>query len=887
LVYIYNSDKKDNKSFGYCNENNNDENEILNLIVTGNMEKIGISEFVISRHKNEYVISFGFINNLKCHISYVPRKISATDLINKINKKLSQLLDYIEDYKAINSALKDIEDNLLENRYQVFDIPPNAMINYKNDNNSNFNNNYEVDNSKTRFIEDVYRLRNQWKESSLSYEDWQLKVSEKYEKLRQVIQKHYPDAWTFMEFSLSVKYIINVQDFTLPFMGVLIAAPSSMKTMIIQLFRKYPHTFYTDNFTPSSLISHISTKTEAELQKVDMIPKMKDKVVLTPELAPIFTSKEDDMQKVMGIATRLLDGHGLENDSGAHGHRKYGDTMFVWLGAAVEIPPRVWKILGTLGHKIYFLRPILRKKTLQDLIKIAKNNNFAEKNIEIEEALLDYLKIFDAAPEIDNKIKLENQVVRVKWNEEVGDEQDKAIEYIAQLANLLARLRGTVYVSESKAKIHNSNNDQNNQSQQIRQIEGQDYDTDFPIIEDPSRAVILLRNLAIGHAISQGRDHLSLTDIPIVIKVALSTAPLRRVRVLDLLLKNDNGELTTSQIIGQLSISQPIATRTMRELEALKIGKVSNVTNYTNSEYKIKLKSEFNWFKSSEFSKLKEEFVPAEEDGDDKNQFDSIDEHNENIIKIDKDNYDLSPNYSISSFIDNNSQESKENRNIEACDRLICHTLKQNLPSEGQEKNNDNACDNQNKIKELQQQTSDNKYSSDNLNLHDQLLQQNNTNLIVSKKQDQYDNTNSNIITSTTIVNTDLSKENNNCSLSPISLERVTDSNEAVCHTPSKLSLLIEENTDAIFNLVFQELLELIKLANGSSISFNSAIESLCKNNEDIRKYLGEKLTARENRNVRDLQLKVIRYPKIEVIKHKPQLLIRWKDDNLADKGKV
>ena len=261
----------------------------------------------------------------------------------------------------------------------------------------------------TRFISDVESQRNQWIEACLTYEEWQSKVFGRYEKLRQVIQKHYPEAWTFMEFCLSVKSILNVHDFTLPFMGVLIAAPSSMKTMIIQLFRKYPDTFYTDSFTPNSLISHISTKTEEELQKVDMIPKMKDKVVLTPELSPIFTSKEDDLQKVMGVLTRLLDGHGLENDSGSHGHRKYGDTMFVWLGAVVEIPPRVWKILGTLGHKIYFLRPSMPKKSIQDLIKIAKNNNFTENNKEIEDALLEYFKIFDACPETDKKIILEKQ----------------------------------------------------------------------------------------------------------------------------------------------------------------------------------------------------------------------------------------------------------------------------------------------------------------------------------------------------------------------------------------------------------------------------------------------------------------------------------------------
>jgi len=69
-----------------------------------------------------------------------------------------------------------------------------------------------------------------------------------------------------------------------------------------------------------------------------MIPKIKDKLVLAPELAPIFTAKEDELKKTLGMLTRLLDGNGFESDSGAQGHRRYGDTMFVWTGAAVDIP---------------------------------------------------------------------------------------------------------------------------------------------------------------------------------------------------------------------------------------------------------------------------------------------------------------------------------------------------------------------------------------------------------------------------------------------------------------------------------------------------------------------------------------------------------------------
>jgi hypothetical protein len=62
--------------------------------------------------------------------------------------------------------------------------------------------------------------------------------------------------------------------------------------------------------------------------------------------------------------TRILDGNGYESDSGTQGHRGYsGKMMFTWIGAAVDIPHKVHKLLGTLGPKLYFLRlPVIQNK---------------------------------------------------------------------------------------------------------------------------------------------------------------------------------------------------------------------------------------------------------------------------------------------------------------------------------------------------------------------------------------------------------------------------------------------------------------------------------------------------------------------------------------------
>lgn len=791
-------------TFDTSHSNTPNEQKITMFEVTERMANVGIKQFFLN--KGDFEISF--IDGRKCCVSFSAKTVSISAHIKNIRKKLKETLDKKFDPDTLKLALNDIEDELIKHRDEIFGFSSNG----------NSQGNIQPDDkSKRKFIEDVINLRNQFKESNLSYQQWQSLVAEKYENLRKVITKHYPEAWTLMEFCLSVKSIQNVSDFTLPFMGVILAVPSSMKTMIIELFRKYPGSFYSDSFTPNSLISHNSALSEEQLQQVDMLPKMKDKLVLTPELAPIFTAKDDDLQKALGIITRILDGHGLENDSGAHGHRRYDDIMFVWLGAAVEIPPKVWKMLGTLGHKIYFLRPQLRKKTPEELKKIAKTNDYSSNNREIEGALLDYLKTIDVVTAIVNT---QNGTVKVKWNENIEDEQDIALEYIAQVANLLAPLRGTVYLSESRSinyRPNNSNNtnnksthpqsqEQSNQQEESNinnnnfiQFDGQDYDTDFPTIEDPSRATILLRNLAIGHAVSQGRDFINLKDTPIVVEVALSTAPVRRVKVLDLLLKH-SGELTTSQITNELRVSQPVARRTIREFHALGIADLSAIAGYNNAEHKITLKSEFDWFKTKEFEKLREGFIPSLDD--------------DAMRKDEKGNAD--------------EIASTDGQQQQAYGRVTSHTLKSKIPPETHEKNSNN----------------------DNLN---EIEFQDNEGILNGTNSD----------------------EKNNVPLWGVNpFQLVTQSHG---HTQS----LLEESEDIAIgeNLAFDEILTVIKEANGFHIAVNSAIQSAYNRSKSVRAHIGDKLTQRENKRVKNLCLKIIRHENIEVVKHKPQLIVKWCND--------
>jgi hypothetical protein len=160
---------------------------------------------------------------------------------------------------------------------------------------------------------------------------WRDGLVERYNQLQKVVKENIPEIWPGLEFALASHRILNIHECTLPFIGIILARPSSYKTVILNLINSWYDTFYTDNFSPKAWITHTTAvDSEEKLKKIDMLPRIKDRHFLTPELAPIFTTDEKDLGEILGTITRIADGNGLARDSGAHGHREYGDTMFVW-----------------------------------------------------------------------------------------------------------------------------------------------------------------------------------------------------------------------------------------------------------------------------------------------------------------------------------------------------------------------------------------------------------------------------------------------------------------------------------------------------------------------------------------------------------------------------
>ena len=235
-----------------------------------------------------------------------------------------------------------------------------------------------------------------------------------------------------------------------------------------------------------------------------MLPRIKGKILLTPELSPLFTGKDDEIKEQFGVITRILDGKGLETESGVHGQRGYhGDYMFTWLGAAVDIPNYIYKFLSTIGFKIFFLRLPRTEVTTKDLVdQLLAEKLFNEKIKEIEELLIDYLNWFEICP---ISMSYDN-IAKIEWNKSKDDRN--AITIIAELSLLLARLRGNV-------AVYKSSNTEDFIPSEIKEDVSQNANTNYhttefihglATIETPTRAAAQLYNLARGHALSQGRN---------------------------------------------------------------------------------------------------------------------------------------------------------------------------------------------------------------------------------------------------------------------------------------------------------------------------------------------------------------------------------------------
>lgn len=383
-------------------------------------------------------------------------------------------------------------------------------------------------------------------------------------EVQETVVKNFDDAqWHLTEAILSTHatlFIDGIQNCT----GLIVVGKSGAgKTTALKFFQGLDEQFYrSDEVTPASFVSHDASLTDAELAEVDLLPRIQHKSLLCRDMETWFSGNEEGIRTTMSRMTHLMDGEGLTRDSGSHGQRGYqGDLRFSFIGASTPLAPRAWRVMGNAGYRFVFYY----KESRPSDRAVLKENLFGESNYgeqvrecnEVVQAFLERLWElhggYCGVPDSDISIS------------------DDAQEAIAYLAHVVKFCRATLTYNK---------------------------DEDGPTVsrEDPHRVGSVLRDIAKGRALLEERTTVSVDDVAVSARIALSTMPDKRRPVVRALLDpNSDGQLLRNEVEGVLGVSKPTAITRMKLLDTLGIADFTEVEDDGRGTKQIELKDEFKW----------------------------------------------------------------------------------------------------------------------------------------------------------------------------------------------------------------------------------------------------------------------------------------------------
>ena len=400
-----------------------------------------------------------------------------------------------------------------------------------------------------------------------------------FDEWHNVIASNFPELTFPAEICLSIITQILIHEIVNPFALVLVGVPSGGKTICINFFDAIDElTYATDKFTPASFVTNASNVKREQLAELDLLPRIKHKAFLVRDLATLFSKRDDDLNECLGILTRVLDGEGLSTDTGIHGRRNLsGAYLFMMIAASTPLPTRIWKMMGSLGSRLFFYSMQSREKGVDELVAQLKSTAFKEKERTCRNTTRNLLyTIWDAHKE------------GIVWNRDA--DSDEIVAVIARCAKLLAKLRGVIVVWKEK------------------KYDGGEIDFDYspPVIENPDRISMLFYNLCRGHAVAIGRQQISRDDLRFIVELAIDSAPTTRAALFRELVSY-GGVMTTSQIEKRLDCSKPTALKEMRTLEALGVCTLKELKTGQagQPENQITLNEDFSWFFSDECRRIR------------------------------------------------------------------------------------------------------------------------------------------------------------------------------------------------------------------------------------------------------------------------------------------
>jgi hypothetical protein len=391
--------------------------------------------------------------------------------------------------------------------------------------------------------------------------------SDRIVELHEIVGLYFPALVSPVHALVAVFGTMALAGRTRPITLILEGGSGSGKTTVISMALPKgmvgEYVYRSDKFTPKSFVTHAANRKKSELHRIDLLPQLRHRVLLTKELAPMFRGREHELQEIFSILISVLDGKGYVTNSGTQGQRGYAeDVRFNWLGATTPLEPRVHRLMSQLGTRLLFYEVPTVTPTSAELVEFLKRRDPDEAEHVCNSAVTSFLDDFFA----------EYPVCSVSM-ERIEFPEDK-MKWLAQIAQFLVHARREVRF-------------------------GKEGGTNWKPVganspESPFRLLQSLKELALGHALVCRRMHVNESDLRLVEEIGISSVPghlrpiVRELRV--------KPKINSGQVEELLKVSRPTARNYLEELWLL--GLATLTKGNRKSPHVITLAPDYKWLKS-------------------------------------------------------------------------------------------------------------------------------------------------------------------------------------------------------------------------------------------------------------------------------------------------
>lgn len=376
-------------------------------------------------------------------------------------------------------------------------------------------------------------------------------------KLNEIVQNFeqvFPGLGNTLKVVIATSMTNSIERDT-PLSIVLVGPPSSGKTTVLMtLIRAQKNSMLAksikrlDDFSSASLVSHYAKVPEEKRSSIDLLPQMKDKIVVIKEMSTLFTGHEDEVRRTLGRLVSVLDGEGFVTNSGTMGCRGYDEKIiFTLIGAIATdaLKGKTLHLMNSLGPRLLFWR--IEGRATKTVFKGST----------IEARQMQRVVCNEVTEFIDERLSaLSSEKIELTMFEF----SDSVNEQVSCLADLVSRGRAV----KSPDEIDSSR-------------------TSFTV-ESPDRAYWHLIQFLQGSALAHGRRRIETEDLNLGLGIVLGSIQQVYARCLRAFLTSAQA-LGASEVESLIGVSNGTVRKYIKEL--VELGVLESVSDNGSKEWDL------------------------------------------------------------------------------------------------------------------------------------------------------------------------------------------------------------------------------------------------------------------------------------------------------------